>query len=40
MRLYSIERLELALNIMLRALQATAFTFDGDAIVINSGRNV
>lgn len=29
-----------ALNIMIRALQATAFTFDGNAIVIDSGRNV
>ncbi|BAY49412.1 ISSoc2, transposase, truncation [Scytonema sp. HK-05] len=29
-----------ALNIMVRALQATAFSFDGDAIVIDSDRNV
>lgn len=29
-----------ALNIMVRALQATAFTFNGDAIVIDSSRNI
>lgn len=29
-----------ALNIMIRALQATAFTFSGDAIVIDSSRNI
>ncbi len=29
-----------ALNIMIRALQATAFTFNGDAITIDSSRNI
>lgn len=29
-----------ALNIMVRALQATAFTFNGDAIAIDSSRNI
>ena len=28
------------LNVMVRALQATAFTFDSDAIVIDSSGNI